>query len=178
MGWDSTYLHMNESVEDAMLKEYEGYKRHNWDVLAWNKAKDGGYTIYYAAIKDNDTDEVFALITLTQRRGAELFRKELGENDGPMYFGANAKVLDLLTPTDKEFANAWRDNCRNAALTKTTTRKVTNGDLIEFDDPITFRNGNEFKVLKFEGYSRFRDPATNQGYHVTNWRNMKYKVLA
>ena len=22
MGWDSTYLHMNESVEAAMLKEY------------------------------------------------------------------------------------------------------------------------------------------------------------
>ena len=65
MGWDSTYLHMNESVEDAMLKEYEGYKRHNWDVLAWNKAKDGGYTIYYAAIKDNDTDEVFAPVSYT-----------------------------------------------------------------------------------------------------------------
>ena len=55
--------------------------------------------------------------------------------------------------------------------------KLNKGDLVKFNDPITFLDGKELQILQWEGYSRFRDPDTGQGYHVTRWRWYAHEIL-
>ena len=56
--------------------------------------------------------------------------------------------------------------------------KLDKGKLVRFNDPITFLDGKELKILRWEGYSRFRDPDTGQGYHIVRWRNHAHEILA
>jgi hypothetical protein len=57
------------------------------------------------------------------------------------------------------------------------TTKLNKGDLVKFNDPITFLDGRELQILQWEGYSRFRDPDTGQGYHVVRWRWYAHEIL-
>jgi hypothetical protein len=50
------------------------------------------------------------------------------------------------------------------------------GDIIVFDRPVEFLDGNILKELKLEGRSNFRDPITGKGYSVTSWRKSAYSI--
>lgn len=50
------------------------------------------------------------------------------------------------------------------------------GDIIVFDRPVEFLDGNVLKELQLEGRSNFRDPNTGKGYSVTSWRKYAYSI--
>ena len=50
------------------------------------------------------------------------------------------------------------------------------GDIIVFDRPVEFLDGNILKELKLEGRSKFRDPISGKGYYVTSWRRFAYSI--
>ena len=54
--------------------------------------------------------------------------------------------------------------------------KPIKGDIIVFDRPITFLNGNTIKELKLIERSKFSDPDIGNGYWVTNWRRFAYSI--
>jgi len=55
--------------------------------------------------------------------------------------------------------------------------KLVKGNLVKFSEPITFLNGRVLQILEWEGYSRFKDPDTGQGYHVVRWRNYAHEII-
>ena len=71
-------------------------------------------TTFYAAMQTDSPNgrEVWALIVLTQTDGREFLYKEMDETEHPYYYNCPVSILDLLTPTMNENANAWRMECR------------------------------------------------------------------
>lgn len=84
--------------------------------------------VFYAAVeqvhKETAERRVWAaVIKVTHTRGDYGFcYKDMDESEGPYYHDCPAKILDLLTPTDSEYANEWRAKCRES-LTKADERK-------------------------------------------------------
>jgi hypothetical protein len=78
-------------------------------------------SVYYAAVetvqKETGKREVWAAVfkTYGQDRKDPYFNfgyKGMDESMGPCYYDCPASILDLLTPTDSEYANNWREKCR------------------------------------------------------------------
>ncbi len=81
---------------------------------------------YYAAVEQQRSDgarAVFALVCLTyyNPRDPEGFifgYKDMTEHMGPCESDCPEDILDLLTPTDRPYAIAWRARCRENAAAK------------------------------------------------------------
>ena len=142
MGWTSYHATHYKWVGKGIKRSYvvdrkaecdayfmEGLNRGYYDVL---KSSMVGST-YYAAVKplkkygkdDNGNEivvdipineqRVFGIVFLTSTDSKDYFNfsyKEMDETVGPCYYDCPKGILDLLTPTDSEWANNWRAKCR------------------------------------------------------------------
>lgn len=73
--------------------------------------------------------EVFAAVVLTSTRkddGFDFGYKDMEESMGPYQSDCPISILNLLTPTDREFAINWRKRCRENAEKKKLERKDPN----------------------------------------------------
>lgn len=134
MGWTSyhaTHYKNGKIDRKAECDAYflEGLNRGFYDVL---KSSMIGST-YYAAVKplkkSSSKDEngkciyvdipaeeqyVFAAIFLTSTNAKNYYNfsyKDMDETCGPCYNECPKGILDLLTPTESEWANQWRKAC-------------------------------------------------------------------
>ena len=96
----------------------------------WTQTEHDGYpeltvlkssmvgSVYYAAIqikRNGIIESVFATTALTSSNMREYFNflyKDIDETAGPYDCKCPKGILDLLTPTDNEYANEWREKCR------------------------------------------------------------------
>ncbi len=69
-------------------------------------------TVIYAAVKSRDSDNVFGLVLLAERRNGVLFTKPISEDMGPAEDGCPVCILDLLSAPSNECAREWRERCR------------------------------------------------------------------
>ena len=70
---------------------------------------------YYAAIENALDGEVWACVCLTQTEGERFGIKDMDERMGPVQCTCPESILNLLTPTDSEYAREWRRKCRENA---------------------------------------------------------------
>jgi len=80
-------------------------------------------SVYYGAIRihckdGEEPDQIVGVVVLTNagERGSDYFNfgyKSIEETMGPCESKCPKSILDLLTPTDNEFANEWRKRCRD-----------------------------------------------------------------
>ena len=72
-------------------------------------------SVHYAAIKNERTGAVSAAVTLTatanRGSGSNFGYKGMSENMGPSDAKCPISILELLTPTDDEYAIKWREKC-------------------------------------------------------------------
>ena len=94
---------------------------------------------YYAAIRrtDKETGEshVFGCVCLTSVDMKDYFNfsyKDMEESMGPYNYDCPASILDLLSPTDNEYALNWRQKCREKKSSKNTLGKLPVGTVIEY----------------------------------------------
>ena len=87
-------------------------------------------SVYYAAVKrevDGRKPIVWAAVFLTCGKsrydGTIWGYKDMDETMCPYYYDCPATILALLTPTDDESANKWRENCRKTIAEKAEKRK-------------------------------------------------------
>jgi hypothetical protein len=111
--------------------------------------------VFYAAVREKATDEVWALIVLTERSPKEYYNfacKYISESMGPTVAEAPAKVLDALTETTSEYALEWRALCRERLSAKAEARRrlktVHIGDTIVLSRPLLF--GNQLEAKRFQ----------------------------
>jgi len=118
MGWvfyDSHYYKSNGKVDRK--KEIDSKFNENDTVV---KSAMVGST-YYAAIKNTNTNEVFAYIALTSqddRHGFNFGYKDMDETCGPYESKCPNSILKLLSPTTNEWALQWREKCREYHIQK------------------------------------------------------------
>src|SRR3546814_17645091 len=85
---------------------------------------------------------VVCLVRYTPRaRDGYIFAyKDMDETVGPCASKCPASILSLLTPTESQWANAWRARCRTviaARSTDTAKPQLRGGQTIVFDAPTT-----------------------------------------
>lgn len=160
MGW--TYNHrgsgisVSEHLMDSGVFKWSDDAPCTYKVLKTALVK---LKTFYAAIecinKTTGERRVFAAIILIHmiNRGRDYHNfgyKDMDETCGPVESECPASILDLLTPTDSEYAQEWRERCRENLQSKMDFPKIKCGDKIKFDHPIRFTNGAEetqFTVL-------------------------------
>lgn len=147
MGWTGIpgfYGGTKEKIEEVT----RGFT--NTEVL---KVRKVGSTIY-SAMHNKDTDEVWCLVTLTAMDKGEFLYKSMSDKCGPGVVDCPVSILDLLTETDNEYANQWREKARKVAEVK--SRKVKSGDIIKMAHPLSFAGGNySFDTFVFRGWYTF-----------------------
>ena len=197
MGWTSyraTHYKNGNVDRKAECDAYfmEGLNRGYFDVL---KSSMVG-SVYYAAVKplkkyggkdengvsisiDIPMDEqwVFGVVFLTSTDSKDYFNfsyKDMDETVGPCYYDCPKGILDLLTPTDNEWANDWRNKCReqlNEKKKPNLLSKLPENTIIQVTMPCDtkfFKKGSIVKLQKRKNWHNNR----------TNWwvvqMNMKF----
>lgn len=168
MGWTCNYIPPHderaeieklvtfENEDRAMRPVYTAQKGAVW-YLAVEVTTKTATAETYGYAPDALGRHVFAAVILTSRSNGEWCYKDMEESMGPCEAQAPQKLLDMLSPTTKDYALAWRERCKaNAAL---TGRKIAHGDTIKLAEPLQFNDGIErdtFTVQKerFAGAKR------------------------
>ncbi|MGB5083320.1 MAG: hypothetical protein WBO09_01670 [Methylocystis silviterrae] len=143
--------------------------------------------VYYAAVehiyKDIGQRDVWGLVCLVHynprdREGYIFGYKDMEESMGPCECECPSSILDLLTPTDNEYAQEWRARCR-ARADKSPPRA---GQTIVFEQPVSFSDGKTFQRLdvvpnpRWRGRVLFRDPDSGGLYRITNIKDKDYRI--
>lgn len=173
MGWTSYHAthYKNGKVDrKAECDAYfmKGLNRGYYDVL---KSSMVG-KVYYAAVKplkkyDKDNDgnqiivdipineqEVIGVVFLTSTDSKDYYNfsyKEMDETVGPCYYDCPKGILDLLTPTNSEWANNWRTKCREQLEKKknpNSLNKLPEGTVIQVTMPFDTRMYREGDIVK------------------------------
>ena len=160
---------------------------------------DAGYTVlkssmvgstYYAAIKKDKTGEVFAYIALTssdKKRGYNFGYKSMDETCGPVECQCPQSILKLLTPTDSEWANQWRERCRMYHQHKKSPTAFSNlpiGTVIEWTVPDEYysigKKGDTFILVKHKTNGKKAYWFNKEGFFRINPKHVKsddYKII-
>jgi len=111
MGWTSTVASCYKNGKVDVKLEMDTLCGKNYQVL---KSSMVGST-YYGALKNVQTGVVFCAVILTSTKtynGFNLSYKDMTEDEGPCERKCPMGILNLLTPTDNQYAIEWRNACR------------------------------------------------------------------
>lgn len=176
MGWTSYHAeyYKNGKVDrKAECDAYfmEGLNRGYYEVV---KSTMVGST-YYAAVKplkqyrrDNriikipeKDQKVFGVVFLTSCDMKDFYNfsyKEMDESVGPCYYDCPASILKLLSPTDNDYANKWRQKCWEQIeknKKNNNFKKLPYGTIIKITMPYDtkyFKKGDVVKLRKDQNW--------------------------
>ena len=127
--------------------------------------------VIYAAVRSADSNDVFGLVLLTERRKGVLYTKPVSEDLGPADDDCPARILDLLTAPRNRHASEWRRRCR----ARISLPRPRPGQTVVFSGSIRFTDGSQHRTLVFQGGSRFLS-ADGITYRVPSWQTLDYKL--
>ncbi|MDX3911046.1 MAG: hypothetical protein QHC67_14675 [Sphingobium sp.] len=192
MGW--LYMNRHHMGGHATAKSYLDAQF----TFDWEAGEDGiahsarvlasscpGNRVYYAAVQyraNGEITEVLGIVCLVRwnpkdKDNLHFGYKDLSEKMGPCEDGCPSHILDLLTPTDNEYALDWRRRCR--ANLQRRSRKIEDGMRIRLAEPVTFTDGyedSEFIVVKRGRSITFRVPDGHGRYRITGFRERDWSV--
>ena len=123
---------------------------------------------YYAAVKktifktgaEPEKESVFGVVMLTSVNNKDYYNfsyKDMDESAGPGYYDCPKGILDLLTPTEYECAEKWRERCYENIKRKKSPDALSNlpiGSEIKF----TLWDGTEKRLVKHPAAYQFSRP--------------------
>lgn len=101
----------------------------------------------YCAVQLGGTKQTVGAVVVLRKDGGDWNYKIISENDGPYYTACPAKILTRLSATENDFANQWRDECRQRAA---RSKRIKRGSVITLDSPVTFSDGVTESVFTCE----------------------------
>jgi hypothetical protein len=148
MGSIGTTIPKGQTMAQFMAAEFSSAR---YEFLATavvrtgDSARYGGWPeVFYAAIRDSQSNEVTALV-VPFVRGAKnwagetaITYKPMDEDMGPCEASAPARILDLLTPTTHEYAIAWRASCRERLAKLEALKAIVDGTTIRTATSLSF----------------------------------------
>ena len=106
MGWTGCFT--DKSISEIAETEFLGTNQ-EW---ASRPCIRGG--TYYRAVRNIDTGVVWCLVVLFKTRTLvckELLWKAMDDTMGPAECNCPESILKILTPTNNETSNRWRERC-------------------------------------------------------------------
>lgn len=176
MGWTSYHRVPGESDRDHLTRELlrfgleEGPSKYEFVDTATVA------TTFYAAVRNRENGEVCGLVVLQQRQRGyhNYFRKEIDETMGPAEDRCPDRILDLLSPTENEYALDWRARCRKYNERRRTRPKVGAGAVVRFASPLRFSDGVETDEFRLVGRSTFVRVLDGRRVRIPSWRERAY----
>ncbi len=184
MGW--TYLPYDGKAADFVRRtltwEDTQYKNTCLDVMVVK------FRTAYAAVervtKATGEREVWAAVVLLDRRKNDYYNfgyKDMDESMGPCEDECPERILSLLTPTDSQYALAWRERCWRRIRERASKPRLKVGQTVKFSSPLSFTDGSTadtFEVERGRGSTfHFRAVTTRRLYRIGNYREREYTVL-
>lgn len=184
MGWTSYHAtHYNRRGEidrkaecDAIFTENSEYGK--WEVL---KSSMHGSTYYAAVLRTRPSGEsyVFGAVCLTRVDSSDycdFCYKDMDESMGPGCYDCPLSILDLLSPTENEYALAWRERCRATAKNRNSLSRLPVGTTIEFSIC-----GKSIRATKAAPAYQFKTPwwQTGPSNYISKSRiPSEYRIIA
>ena len=111
MGYTSIYVgNTSDSCKALMTRELESCG----SLKVLKAAMVSG--VYYAAyVMDRRPEEVHGIVCLVRKSKGEFIYKDIDEDMGPFESKCPVSILDMLSPTESQWANEWRARCREYA---------------------------------------------------------------
>ena len=145
---------------------------------------------YYAAVEHlraGKPREVFAVVCLVRytprdREGYVFGYKAMDETMGPCEAECPARILDLLTATDNDYARGWRERCRAAADLRAKRPRLRNGWTLVFAEPLAFSDGTSHRRLEVAidpdrpRKIRFRSPDGHGLYRIGALDRLRFDI--
>ncbi len=188
MGWMFVHKPKGEKVEDFFQGEF-GWKTPAADgsvgrVLACSANLHEAYIAFEQTWPDGRR-EVRGIVCLLQYRPHDYYSfgyKDIDEEMGPASANCPERILKLLTPTDNELAQKWRERCWENLRARKARPRLKKDMVIRFSEPIEFRSGRqqEFRVVDPRRLV-FSDPQRSWNYYkIHRWtlQNCKWSVVA
>lgn len=193
MGWTGMHREPGTTDFDFFTKELalDGGTRDNGSTR--HKLIDGMTyrNVFYGVVVDGGLTEAagtrWALVVLLLRNrsdgasGAGWFNfhyKEMTEHMGPAEDRCPKRILDQLDPTTSEWANQWRERCRES-LARRERARIKPGQVVRFGRTLSFGDGVEDDTLVFVKLSTFRRSSDGHRVRVPGWRdNYAFEILA
>ena len=186
MGWTGTYIGRcpkgAERIAEAVRQEGVEWSDEKRGIIA--KVIDSalvGSTVYCAVHyinEEKNIDEVYGCVILThyKRGNGEFTTKAISETMGPGDIDCPKRILEKLSPTDREFAIKWRERCKARLAEKTSDRlaKVDFGKAVKL-------TGKGYEGITLYAYKRkktkvFVDYFSNCYYTQKQVRTIGYEV--
>lgn len=172
MGWTSWY---EGRITTKRVKEILRREMQPHEVIDMSNY---GAT-YYLACRSAVDGSIFAMVFLTSRQDGEFAYKAMHECEHPYRYKCPKRILDKLSPTDNDHANAWRKECALHRAKKNV--KLPYGTEIEFKKPVEFVDGeklSKFRKVKMGGKRNIFYSLEQGGYYrISGWENMEYTIL-
>lgn len=191
MGWTGLSQYEYDTTKVSGLKAFFQNRYFNSDksqIVACSAKSN----VFYCAIKENETENVscyvFKYSNARTNDGCNFTFKAMHECEVPYCYEPSQKVLDALSDTDNENSLKWRNKCKE--LKAKSKIKFEIGDIIKFDDEITFSSGffdNVF-ILASDGksftyyerdrdYSKWTKNDLIPRYRISKWKTKNYTIL-
>ena len=124
---------------------------------------------------------VFAAVVLTRTDTKEYYNfyyKDMDETCGPYECNCPKYILDMLSPTNNEYANKWREACyKNLKRDKNSLGKLPTGTVIKY----TRHDGKEITLYKHEAGYQFKRPfwmlIDNSGYIAARYIPKNFEII-
>lgn len=150
MGWTCYHVDPDFDRKDEMDRKYNWENEHR-RVRVLKSSLVG--STYYAALEVEDLDcgekYVSAAVCLTSMNNRDYYNfgyKDMGETMGPNEAKCPVGILKLLTPTDDEYALAWRERCWKYHESKKSPNALKN---LPYGTEIRFKwGGREVEIVK------------------------------
>lgn len=176
MGW--TFTSREKGISDKQFFQREWGSQA--EILESSRK---GMTIYQAIryTDNNGVVHVGGMVILTQL-AKDMYNfgyKDIDEQMGPCEADCPDKILDLLTPTESEYAIAWRQRCRENNANRKRVKAVAIGDKITLKDPLKFNDGaelSEFIVVPYRSRKVFKSVANGCLYRISRLEHREFSV--
>ncbi|MFI6495975.1 DUF6927 domain-containing protein [Nonomuraea typhae] len=153
----------------------------------WNR-------VFYAAVQNTENapyapGQTWALIILMRternlRDWCNFYYKDMSEESGPGEDTCPDRILDLLSPTDHEYASNWRERCRANSARREAARNLASGQIVRFANSMWFGDAYGF-VSRFRFTKEGRkvvfvaltdDDAPRFRAHITRWQERAFEI--
>ena len=167
MGWTGIFDAIRKSNgqidrKSTLEREFAGWKHATGETVMLKGSMAG--SVFYAAMQTTTQNgvDVWALVVLTGVNGGEFRYKEMTEDEHPYYFSCPISILNALTPTTNENANAWRQKCMEEYSKKKTTagripRNATQLYITFLVDTSASKKGYSTMIYKSNGKWIYKD---------------------
>ena len=187
MGWTYTNKRSYETVDEFFERELLG-----GNLKPVGKGALVHFHEYYRAVLNEKTNEVFCLVCLVDCKGDKDFNfgfKDMDDTCGPTVYNCPKRILDVLSKTNNEWSNAWREKCRQRLDKRSSSNKIKDGAIIRFNRTIEFTNGakaDTFVLCSDKGYGRrrarkyfaiYENGIQHGRYRITNWKDWEFDVV-